>query len=84
LSTVVNETHAVAKKILSRLSVQPLRARDVWKLVVQDSTGVRKAVTVFYWLRDQGFIRKKCEGYCAPYELTEKGKHFYKALNKED
>ena len=81
MSAVVDETHAVARKILARLSVEPLRVRDVWKLAVQDSSGVRKAVTVFYWLRDQGFIRKTSEDYCAPYELTEKGKHFFKALN---
>lgn len=81
MSVVVDETHAVAKKILSRLSFAPLRARDVWKLVIQDSAGVRKAVTVFYWLRDQGFIRKTSGDYCAPYELTEKGRHFFKALS---
>ena len=81
MSAVVDETHAVAKKILARLSVGPLRVRDVWKLAVQDSSGVRKAVTVFYWLRDQGFIRKTGKDYCAPYELTEKGRHFYKALD---
>jgi predicted methyltransferase len=81
LSAVVDETHAVARKILARLSVEPLRVRDVWKLTVQDSCSVRKAVTVFYWLRDQGFIRKTCKDYCSPYELTEKGKHFYRALN---
>jgi predicted methyltransferase len=81
LNAVVDETHAVAKKILARLSVKPLRVRDVWKLAVQGSCGVRKAVTVFYWLRDQSFIRKTCEDYCAPYELTEKGRHFLTALN---
>jgi hypothetical protein len=81
LSAVVDETHAVAKKILARLSVKPLRVRDVWKLAVQDSCGVRKTLTVFYWLRDQGFIRKICRDYCAPYELTEKNRHFFKALN---
>lgn len=81
MSAVVNETHAVARKILGRLSVEPLRVRDVWKLTVQDSCTVRKAVIVFYWLRDQGFIRKTCEDYCAPYELTEKGKHFFRALS---
>ncbi|MBN1244321.1 hypothetical protein JXA31_01855 [Candidatus Bathyarchaeota archaeon] len=81
MSAVVDETHAVARKILARLSVEPLHVRDVWKLAVQDSCGVRKAVTVFYWLRDQGFIRKTCQDYCAPYELTEKGRHFYIALN---
>lgn len=81
MSAVVDETHAVARKILARLNVKPLRVRDVWKLAVQDSAGVKKTVTVFYWLRDQGFIRKTCGDYCAPYELTEKGRYFYKALN---
>lgn len=81
MSAVVDETHAVARKILARLSVAPMRVRDVWKVAVQDSASVRKAITVFYWLRDQGFIRKTCEDYCAPYELTEKGRHFYRALN---
>jgi predicted methyltransferase len=75
-----SETLAVAKKILSRLSVEPMRVRDVWKRAVQDSAGVRQTVKVFYWLRDQGFIQKTGEDYCAPYELTEKGRQLYSAL----
>jgi predicted methyltransferase len=77
----LSETIAVARKILARLSIEPLRLRDVWKLAVQDSSSVRKTVTVFYWLPDNGFIRKTGEAYCAPYELTEKGRHFHRALN---
>ncbi len=83
MGTIVDETHAVAHKILSRLAVEPMRVRDVWKLAVKDSASVRKVVTVFYWLRDQGFIQKKHGGYCAPYELTEKGRHFHRALSKQ-
>jgi predicted methyltransferase len=78
---VFSETIAVARKILARLSVSSLRLRDVWKLAVQDSSSVRKVITVFYWLRDNGFIRKTSEDYCAPYELTEKGRNFHKALS---
>ena len=81
MSIIVDETHAVAKKILSRLAVRPLRVRDVWKLAVQDSAGVRKTMTVFYWLRDNGYIQKTLEDYCAPYELTERGCKFLDALS---
>ena len=77
---VVHETLDAARKILARLSLGPMRVRDVWKLAVQDSSGVHRTVTVFYWLRDNGFIRKTGEAYCAPYELTDKGRHLYKAL----
>jgi len=70
----------VAKKILARLSGQLLRVRDVWKKTVQDSAGVRQTVKVFYWLRDQGFIQKVSEDYCAPYQLTQKGEQLYAAL----
>ena len=79
-----SENIICTRKILTRLSVQPLRLRDVWKLAVQDSSGVHRTVTVFYWLRDNGFIRKTGEAYCAPYELTEKGRHFHKALKDEE
>jgi len=54
--------------------------RDVWKKTVQDSAGVRQTVKVFYWLRDQGFIQKVSEDYCAPIELTKKGEQLYSAL----
>lgn len=79
-----SENIACARKILARLSIQPLRLRDVWKLAVQDSSSVRKTVTVFYWLRDKGFIIKKNVDYCAPYEITERGLLFYKAISEAE
>jgi predicted methyltransferase len=78
---VVDETRAVARKTMARLAVHPMRVRDIWKSVVQDSASVRKTVTVFYWLRDNGFIQKTGQDYCAPYELTDKGRRFYRALS---
>jgi phage antirepressor YoqD-like protein len=80
LSAVVDETHAVAQKILFRLVARPMRVRDIWKLTVQDSVGVDKAVRVFYWLRDKGYIEKTGTDYCAPYKVTEKGLMFYGAI----
>lgn len=80
MSIITDETHAVARKILSRLAIRPLRVRDVWKLVIQDSAGVSKTMTVFYWLRDNGYIQKTCGDYCSPYGLTEKGQQFLAAL----
>jgi len=72
----------VAVKILKRLAHEgPLRHRDLWKLAVQDSASVSQSRTVMYWLRNHGFIRKVDPAcYCAPYEITEKGKQFLAAL----
>ena len=81
MSIITDETLAVAQKILSRLAKSgQLRVRDLWKLTVQDSAGVGKTARVLYWLRDRGYVRK-CElDYCAPYEITEKGRQFLAAL----
>ncbi len=80
MSTIIDETHAIAKKILGCLAKRPTRARDVWKLTVQDSAGVGKAIRVFYWLRDKGYIQKNGIGYQDPYMITEKGCAFLNAL----
>ena len=77
---VVDETHEIAKKILSNLTRKPMRVRDVWKLAVQDSAGVEKAIRVFYWLRDKRYIQKSGERYQDPYLLTEKGRAFLNAI----
>ena len=49
----VNEHNLIVKKILTHLNNRPLRLRDVWKLAIQDSSGVNKSIKVFYWLRDK-------------------------------
>jgi hypothetical protein len=81
MSFTVDKWQIVARKILARLDAAgPLRVRDCWKQVVQDSAEVGKALKVFYWLRDKGYIRKVSDDYCSPYELTERGKQFLAAL----
>ena len=70
----INEHNLTAKKILAHLNNGPLRLRDVWKLAVQDSSGVNKSIKVFYWLRNNGYIRKTGCKHVDPYEITEKGR----------
>ena len=70
----VNEHNFTVKKILTHLIDRPLRLRDVWKLAIQDSSGVNKSIKVFYWLRDKGYIRKTGCKHFDPYEITEKGR----------
>jgi predicted transcriptional regulator len=72
------------KKILSRLIVRPTRQHEACECAVKDSTSIKKAITVFYWLRDHGFIRKMGKNYFSPFEVTEKGRLFYKALSYDD
>ena len=84
MSTITDETHAVSKKILGRLIVQLTRQHEACEYAVKDSVSIKKATTVFYWLRDRGFIRKVDKNYCSPFELTEKGKLFYKVLSYDD
>jgi predicted transcriptional regulator len=76
-----DETHEVSKKILSRLLAKPMRQSEVCECAVKESTSIKKTISVFYWLRDRGFIKKTSQGYCSPYEVTEKGKIFYRVLN---
>jgi hypothetical protein len=80
LSTITDETHDVSRKILSRLLAQPMRQHEVCERVVQDAVSIKKALTVFYWLRNRGFIRKIGASYCAPFRPTEKGELFYQVL----
>lgn len=80
LNKAIDETHDVSRKILSRLIAKPMRQHEVCEKTIQDSVSIKKTITVFYWLRDQGFIHKIGKGYCSPYEPTEKGKLFYKVL----
>jgi hypothetical protein len=42
---------------------------------------MKKAISVFYWLRDRGFIEKVGRNYCSPFFITEKGKLFFKVLS---
>ncbi len=67
--------------MLWRLTAKPMRQSEVCAYAVKESTSIKKAISVFYWLRDRGFIQKTNQGYCSPYEITEKGKVFYRALS---
>ena len=80
LGTITDETHIVSRKILARMIVKPIRQHEACEYVVKDSVSIKKATTVFYWLRDRGYIRKIGSEYCSPFELTEKGKLFLKTL----
>lgn len=84
LRTITDETHEVSKKILARLIAQPMRQHEVCEYAVKASASMKKAITVFYWLRDCGFIRKISKSYCSPFEVTEKGKLFYQVLSFDD
>jgi len=84
LSIITDETHDVSKKILARLIAQPMRQHEVCEKVVQNSVSIKKALTVFYWLRDRGFIRKIGANYCSPFRLTEKGELFYQVLTYDE
>jgi hypothetical protein len=81
LRTITDETHYVSRKILSRLLAKPLRQHEACEYAVKESVSMKRALTVFYWLRDRGFIRKMGESYCSPFEVTEKGKLFYEVLS---
>lgn len=80
MSTITDETHEASKKILSRLIAKPMRQHEACERAIQDSISMKKALTVFYWLRDQGFIRKAGSNYCSPFVVTEKGQLFHKVL----
>jgi predicted transcriptional regulator len=58
-----------------------MRQSEACAYAVKESISIKKAIAVFYWLRDSGFIQKTSHGYCSPYEVTEKGKLFYRALS---
>jgi predicted transcriptional regulator len=62
------------------LLMRPMRQSEVCAYAVKESLSMKQAVTVFYWLRDRGFIQKTSNGYCSPYQVTEKGQMFYGAL----
>lgn len=81
MTKTTDETHEVAKKMLSRLIAKPMRQHEACERAMLDSVSMKKAITVFYWLRDRGFIQKVGNSYCAPFEVTEKGKLFYKVLS---
>jgi predicted transcriptional regulator len=61
-----------------------MRQYEACEYAVKDSVSIKKALTVFYWLRDKGFIRKTGKSYYSPFEATEKGKLFYKVLSFDD
>lgn len=81
LRTTTDHTHAVSKKMLSRLIVKPMRQHELCEFAVKNSVSMKRAVSVFYWLRNRGFIRKMSDNYYSCFEITEKGKLFYSALN---
>ena len=81
ISTITDETHAVSKKILARLIVQPTRQHEACEYAVKDSVSMKKAISVFYWLRNCGFIQKVDRKYCSPFTVTEKGKLFFEVLS---
>lgn len=84
MSTITDETHEVSKKILARLIAKPMRQHEACEYAVKDSVSLKKALTVFYWLRNRGFIQKVNKSYCSPYMVTEKGRLFYKILSYEE
>jgi len=49
-------------------------------LTVHDSASIAQTMTVFYWLRNKGYIQKTGCGYHDPYEITDKGRAFYDAI----
>jgi len=76
----VDEHVFIVKKILSCILKKPMRLKDVWKQAIKDSAPINRTVTVFYWLRDNGYIKKVGEGHNDPYEITEKGRKFYECI----
>lgn len=84
MSTITNQTLAVSKKILSRLAIKPMRQHELCEQTIRDSVSIKKTITVFYWLKNQGFIQKENQGYCSPFRLTKKGKFFYEAITLEE
>ncbi len=80
LGVSIDETHQIAKKILVCLIKKPTRVRDIWKSAVQDSAGVGKAIRIFYWLRNKGYIQKSGDRYQDPYIITDKGRAFLNAI----
>ena len=79
-TATVDEHNLIAKKILSHLIKGPMRQNAVFHDAITDSAGVNKTHTVFYWLRDNGFIRKTSVKHTAPYEVTEKGKKYFECI----
>ena len=80
MGTSVEEVHQIAKKILGHLLKKQLHASEVQKLTVHDSASIAQTMTVFYWLRNKGYIQKTGCGYRDPYEITDKGRAFYDAI----
>jgi len=80
LRTTADETLYVSKIILSRLIAKPMRQHEACEYAVRNAVSIKKAITVFYWLRQRGFIQKSGQNYCSPYIMTDKGKLFYKML----
>jgi predicted transcriptional regulator len=84
LRTKTDETHEASMRILARLIAKPMRQSEICAYAIKDSVSIKKTIAVFYWLRDRGFIQKTSKNYCSSYEVTEKGKIFYRALTYRD